>query len=172
MPYTIRSVHCLLLVLFAGTTVFSQTPNKFPYPASDMPFNAKPVERRIDKDCSDEGITKDDRHKAQNRAKNNFGVETKPIKIAISDFDRLERSTERARNCAAKNWKGCRKLRIDPISGLPIDRTQLIDIATTEDGNSVGEGTMVTLEAQILGSHYSRASIRRCGNLKTAYPCW
>ena len=83
-----------------------------------MPFNAKAVERDIDKDCSDEGTGKGMPQQAQNRAKNNFAAKGEPIPILITDIDRLEKATILARNCFAKHGSKCRQLAIDS-AGLP-----------------------------------------------------
>lgn len=143
----------LTFVFCFATSIIAQTNNKFPYNKEDMPFNAPPVERPTDKICSDEGSASNDPQKAQNRAKNNFGVNAQSIPVQIADFDRLEKASLAARNCWF-NGKDCRKLELNNRM-LPVDRSQLANMATTADGASIGEGTLVTLTAKVRDSHYS-----------------
>jgi hypothetical protein len=150
-----RAARLTILILFGFVTCAAGQPNQFPFSESDMRarLNGTPVERDIDRTCAADGITTKDQHKAQNRAKNDFSRTSVPVRIRITDFDRLEKATLRARNCWQNNLSGCRKLELK--SGLPVDRTQLVNMAKTADGQDVGEGTVVTLEAKVLGSHYS-----------------
>jgi hypothetical protein len=148
---------CLALLCVA-VTALAQPTKKFPFEKQEMPFNAPAVERPIDRDCGAEGSAKSNTpleraRQAQNRAKNQFGAQGAPVPILITDFDRLERATERARNCAAKKLTNCRKVNL--TGGMPSDRGQLKEIAATAAGAPVGEGTVVVLEAKVLGSHYS-----------------
>jgi hypothetical protein len=118
------------------------------------------VERAIDKDCSDKGKVKNNLvQEAQNQAKNNFGVKGSPVPIQITDFDRLEKASLAARNCWFKKSIGCQKLELK--GGLPIDRQQLKNITTTENGDEIGEGTLVVLEAKLLESHYSNTKYNK-----------
>lgn len=159
------SVSCLTVSVLAQT--------KFPYEKADIPFNAKPVERTIDKNCSDRGLVKKTlksfaAQEAQNQAKNNFGVKGTPVPIQIADFDRLEKVSLQARNCWFKKLTGCRKLEL--TGGLPINRQQLVDITTTENGDEVGEGTLVVLEAKVLDSHYSNTKYNIYGKDRNGNP--
>jgi hypothetical protein len=164
---TDRRYRVLSLVTFClAVTALAQTPKKFPYKEADMRFNAPPVERPIDRDCGAEGTGKGDYQQAQNRAKNNFGAQGTPVPVLITDFDRLEKATLRARNCWAKKQTNCRKLEMDS-SGLPVDREELKDIAKSAAGDSVGEGTLVVLEAKVLDSHYSNTKYNFYGFDKT-----
>lgn len=150
-----RSTPALLFLLFAfAVSAFAQ-PNKFPFSEAQMRdrLNGTPVERGIDKACSAEGSATKDEQKAQNRGKNDFSQTSAPVKIRITDFDRLEKATVRARNCWKKNLSGCKKLELK--GGLPVDRTKLVNMAKTADGQDIGEGTVVSLEAKVLDSHYS-----------------
>lgn len=149
-PY--RLVTFLLLCL--AVAVPARPQKKFPYEKADMPFNAPAVERPIDRDCADGGTGSGDHQQAQNRAKNDFGAQGTPVPVTITDFDRLERASLRARVCAQKPQGNCRPLKLDSKM-LPADRDQLKDIARTAGGATVGEGTVVVLEAKLLDSHYS-----------------
>lgn len=162
-PY--RTVPFFLLC--AAVTVLAQAPNKFPFKKQDMPFNAAAVERPIDRDCGTEGSAKSNNateraRQAQNRAKNQFDATGTPVPILITDFDRLEKATVRARKCAANNMDNCH--RVDLTGELPSDRAQLKDLATTKAGAPVGEGTVVVLEAKVLGSHYSNTKYNHYSN--------
>ncbi|MDT7780082.1 MAG: hypothetical protein QOC99_2594 [Acidobacteriota bacterium] len=151
-----RSYRTLSFVLFClAVTALAQTPNKFPYGEKDMQFNAKPVERDIDRKCVPEGTGSDEGQRAQNRSKNRFDAQGTPIPILISDFDSLEKATVRARNCWAKHLANCKMVELNKVSGLPANRDQLKDIAKTASGQTIGEGTLVVFEAQVLDSHYS-----------------
>ena len=151
--------HIVLFLLFCiAVTTLAQPQNKFPFKKQDMPFNAPAVERPIDRDCRAEGSAKNTSaveraRQAQNRAKNQFGAQETPVTIRITDFDRLEKAVLRARNCAANNGSNCH--RVDLTGGMPSDRGQLRNITTTASGAQIGEGTVVVLEAKVLGSHYS-----------------
>lgn len=159
-PVTRRRFAVVSLALYClAVAALAQTTDKFPYKQTDMPFNAPPVARDFDGKCGDEG-TADPKlvgQKEQNRQKNFFGAQGTPVPIQITDIDRLEQAAVSARNCWAKQGKNCRKLQLDTKSGLPVDRGQLKDIAKTASGVTVGEGTLVSLEAQVLSSHYSNS---------------
>lgn len=147
-------------LLCAAVTTLAQAPKKFPFEKKDMPFKQIAVEHPIDRDCAAEGTAKTNTaaeraRQAQNRAKNRFDAQGAPVPILIADFDRLEKATVRARNCWAKKQTGCRKLELETSSGMPANREQLHDIATTAAGAKVGEGTIVSLEAKVKDSHYS-----------------
>lgn len=145
------------LYAFVTMLVFFVTPSsaqEFPYRREQMPFNAPAVARAIDNDCSDIGTANSATQQAQNRAKNNFGARGDAVPVRITDFDRLQRATEQARNCAANGGNNCRPLTIGS-GGLPSDRNQLEDIITSANGDTIGEGTIVVLEAKVLDSHYS-----------------
>ena len=49
-------------------------------------------------------------------------------------------------------------------NGLPVDRQQLKNITSSEIGDEIGEGTLVTLEAKVLDSHYSNTEFNKYGN--------
>jgi hypothetical protein len=152
-------------LLCAAVTALAQAPKKFPFEKQDMPFKQIAVERPIDRDCGAEGSAKSSSdleraRQAQNRA-NKQGA---PVPILVTDFDRLEEATVRARNCAAKKKKAANCPRLDQTGGMPSDRRQLQDIATTEAGKTVGEGTVVVLEAKVLGSHYSNTKYNHYSN--------
>src|ERR1051325_6514305 len=148
----------LLVVASVAASLAAQAQDMFPHSTEDMPFNAAAVKRPIDPDCAPEGTGKGDAQQAQNTAKNNFGATGTPVPIRITDFDRLEKAAIIARNCAAKKKNNCRRLEIDS-AGLPTDREQLKDIATTEAGDAVGEGTLVVLVAKVLNTHYSQTKL-------------
>lgn len=155
-PY--RAV-CFFL-LCAAVTALAQAPKKFPFEKQDMPFRQIAVEHPIDRDCAAEGTAKttnatERARQAQNLSKNRFDAQGSPVPILVSDFDRLEQATVRARNCWAKHLTNCRKVELEPSSGMPVNRDQLKGIATTAAGAKVGEGTVVSLEAKVKDSHYS-----------------
>lgn len=154
MPLRAKPYRAFLFVLLCvAVTTLAQAPNKFPFKKQEMPYNAPAVERPIDRDCGAEGTANGPAQEAQNIAKNDFSAQGDPVPLRITDFDRLEKATLRARNCAAKNLPNCRKVKLS--AKLPVDRDQLKEIATTADGATIGEGTLVVLEAKVLESHYS-----------------
>ena len=156
----------LLVLASVAVSLAAQAQDKFRPGKEDMPFNAAAVKRPIDHDCAPEGTGKGDAQQSQNAAKNNFSATGTPVPIRITDFDRLERAAIIARNCAAKHKHNCHKLEIDS-SGLPTDREQLKDIATTEGGDKVGEGTPVVLVAKVLNSHYSNTKFSIFGQKRS-----
>src|SRR5437764_802727 len=127
----------LVVVTSIAVSFAAHAQDKFPHSKGDMPFSAEAVKRPIDHDCPPEGTGKGDPQQAQNAAKNNFSATGTPVSIRITDFDRLERSAIIARNCAAKHKQNCHRVEIDS-EGLPTNREQLKDIATTEAGDTVG----------------------------------
>lgn len=149
-----------LTLLFCGVSALAQ--DKFPYSVTDMPFNARAVHRGIDTGCSDNGGAAPGPRQEQNKAKNNFGASGTAVVIRVTDIDLLERASIRARNCAARNGANCKRL--DLAGGIPEDREQLKAIATSSAGNELGEGTLVSLEAKVLDSHYSNTQYNRYGN--------
>jgi len=150
-----RAVRLTILILFGFVTCAAAQPNQFPFSESDMRarLNGRPVERDIDKTCAADGSATKIEHKTQNRAKNDFSRTSVPVRMRITDFDRLEKATVRARNCWKNDLSNCRKLELK--GGLPVDREQLVNMATTANGEDVGEGTVVSLEAKVLDSHYA-----------------
>lgn len=154
-----RTVSFFLLCV--AVTALGQGPNKFPFKRQEMPFNAPAVERPIDRDCGAEGTANGPAQEAQNIAKNDFSAKGDPVPMLVTDFDRLEKATLRARICAAEGWSNCRKVKLS--AKLPVDRDQLKDIAATAGGATVGEGTLVVLEAKVLESHYSNTKFNIYG---------
>jgi hypothetical protein len=146
----------LFLIAAISFASMALAEDKFLYKKSDMPFNATAVKRPIDEDCRAEGTGKGGAQEQQNAAKNRFDATGDPVTIKVTDFDRLERAAIVARNCAAKHKHGCHAVAIDQ-GGLPTDRSQLKDIATTAAGDSVGEGKLVTIVAKVLHAGYSNS---------------
>jgi hypothetical protein len=153
----------ILIICVLSLSNAAQVANKFPYKISEMPFNATALERRIDKRCGASGSAKIKAQRTQNQAKNNFGVSGTPVKVTFDDFDALEKASAVAKNCWKKNLNGCKKLAFErPVRNskrksplLPNNREQLKDLVTTADGGSIGEGTIVSLTANVYDSHYS-----------------
>ncbi|MBV9240703.1 MAG: hypothetical protein JO314_01740 [Acidobacteria bacterium] len=160
------------VALLAAVSVFAQA-DQFPYKIGDMPFNAKAVHRTIDTKCPETGYVEAKSNTAeaqaeqkaqedQNKSKNNFGLGTSPVPIQVKDFDKLEKAYRKGTDCAKKHKSKCQK--IDLAGKYPVDRSQLKNIVKSAKGDSVGEGTLVVLEAHVMDSHYSDSEVNKYPN--------
>lgn len=129
----------------------------FPIPLSKMPFK-HPVHHRIDDMCPQEGKNDPNKnHRAQNSAKNNFTVIGTPVPLTFSDFKNLQKAT------AGKIKQGIIKL---DLNGYPNKREVTLKNQLSVNGEQIGEGTLVTLEAFVYAAHYSNTKFNRYENNK------
>lgn len=139
----------LLLPLFVGTSVAQ----KFETPKSGVPFStiaeSHPIDGKCQRGGSDDG---NELHRAQNAAKNDFTEKNTPVTLTFSDFSRLQRDTDSAID----------KGEIELEGKYPADRSQLQKRFSVQ-GKSVGEGTVVRLEAYVFGAHYSNTKLNTYG---------
>lgn len=96
-------------------------------------------------------------HRAQNSAKNNFTVTGNAVPLTFSDFKSLQKAT------AEKIKKGIIKL---DVNGYPNKRELTLKDQVSVNGEQIGEGTLVTLEAFVYAAHYSNTKFNRYENNK------
>jgi hypothetical protein len=127
---------------------------KFETPKGKTPFAGIAVTHPIDGQCPRAGS--DDskpEHQAQNAAKNDFtATGSKPVAINFNDFTRLQRSSDSAIAGGEIELKG----------KYPVNRDQRKGRIKVQ-GKSVGEGSLVTLEAYVYGAHYSNTKLNHYG---------
>lgn len=111
-----------------------------------QPFDAgctpsfTPETHPIDSDCGIEGAGTTDAKRLESRAKNNFCATGTPSRVTFWSFDRLHALT-RASGFELEN-----------------DRSGVIDVHTTSDGNTVGEGDLVTFAGFVIRADIANRS--------------
>lgn len=63
-------------------------------PDCTLAFDAIKKKHPIDESCGPDGDTEEDAHREQNRAKNIFCAEGKPLPVTINTFVKLQRAAE------------------------------------------------------------------------------
>lgn len=137
----------LTLLLFAGLTAAAQHGTPFKLECDKLPFEEiKGPTRAIDKQCGINGDLASNFSPVakQNIAKNNFCAKGTPVKVTFATFDQLQKAAE------AKQIPFHKK-------GLPPNRTVLKDLLKVAGGKSLGEGTIVTLEAFVIDARHSNS---------------
>jgi len=109
------------------------------------------MDHAIDQNCANEGDTSSAANALQNQAKNNFCAEGTPARITRWSFVKLQKAADDA---------GVRSGR------PPEDRAPLLDLYTTSDGNTIGEGSLVQFVGFILDAHHSNVSKGESVNCK------
>jgi hypothetical protein len=118
----------------------------FETPITQMPFPS-PAPRQIDAMCPRGGTDdKNDNHRAQNAAKNYFTAKGTPVLLTFADFTDLQRATD--------GMISSGRIKLDS-KGYPNDRENSLRNQLTVQGQQIGEGTLVTLEAYVYSAHYS-----------------
>jgi hypothetical protein len=129
----------------------SPTPQVGPFhqACSTLPFEAIKKPRDIDQHCDVAGnaVSSDDQE--QNKAKNNFCAAGAPVWTTFFTFKQLQ--------IAAVAAVGV---------GMPDDRTDLADLHTTSEGDSVGEGTVVELIGFLIKGKFSNLGSGETVNCK------
>src|SRR2546421_5776120 len=94
-----------LLLVALISAALAQT--KFETPLEQLPFAGIAVRHDIDSRCTSNGSSDGNvYHYAQNSAKNNFSVKGAPLAIALSDFTRLQESSQKKINTGEIVLKG------------------------------------------------------------------
>ena len=145
---------CLLSGLALGRAL---VPQGFDIPKNQMPFANIAVAHPMDDithGCPRTG-TNDNNvyHQAQNAAKNDFTEAGSPVLMTFDDFVGLQKATDTAISHNAIELQG----------QYPKHRDQLKNQITAH-GKSLGEGTLVTLEAYVYGAHYSNTKYNHYPN--------
>ncbi len=118
---------------------------RFETPISQVPFASIAVHHEIDDRCPSTGRRDNNiYHYAQNAAKNNFTAKGKPVKLSFDDFTNMQKATQ----------KKIEMEQIKFVGKYPADRTQLTNLIKVK-GKSLGEGTLVSLEAYVFRSFYA-----------------
>jgi len=141
MKTRIGIVTFILLIFVIGGLAQSG----FEIPISQLPFARIAVPHDIDGRCAANGaIDNNVYHYAQNAAKNNFAVKGIPVALAFNDFSRLQAAGEKKIAAGEIVLQG----------KYPADRSRLRDLIKV-GGRSVGEGSLVTLDAYVFSSQYA-----------------
>jgi hypothetical protein len=134
-----RTPPVLLLALFLPSPLLAQEGQPFE-PGCALPFESIAMEHHLDQDCGIEGKTTSAANALQNRAKNNFCAEGPPVRVSRWSFKRLQSASDEAGFTSGRP---------------PADRSDLQDLYTTSDGNTIGEGSLVQFVAFIIDAHHS-----------------
>jgi len=138
MHGTVARLILSLVVLLSGPAILSAQPGS-PFQLPDgctLPFENGTTGNDIDQQCGPEGDPSQspapaDRVAAQNRAKNNFCAGADVALATLLTFNRLEKAAE-----ASGVAFGDRET-------LPADRSPLMGLYTTSEGDNLGEGSVV-----------------------------
>ncbi len=117
-------------------------------PGCNVPFSGG-QSHDIDLHCPNEGCTKNDNDKEQNKAKNNVCATGTPIQISETSIDKLQAAIDQL--VQQGNFSYGDK------APQPSDRAKLLGLSTVDvNGNPVtlGEGNLVTLEAFVLDAKH------------------
>ncbi len=133
-------------VLTLGVVVsIALAQQKFEPTSGEIPFARIAEIHDIDRRCPNTG--KNDGnvyHYAQNAAKNNFTARGTPIGLTVSDFTHLQQKSQEQIDASKIVLQG----------KYPADRARLRNLIKVQ-GKSVGEGTMVSLQAYVFSSEYA-----------------
>lgn len=137
----------LTLLLLVGLTAYAQKGTAFNLECDKLPFeDIKGPNRTIDKQCGINGDLASNFSPVakQNIAKNNFCAKGTPVKVTFETFDQLQKAAEDKQIPFHKK-------------GLPPNRAVLKDLLKITGGKSLGEGTIVTLEAFVIDARHSNS---------------
>lgn len=124
---------------------------KFETKLADLPFARVAETHEIDLRCPATGkVDGNIFHYAQNAAKNNFTAAGRPIVLTVSDFTRLQQASQEQIEAG----------RIALQGKYPEDRTRLQNLIKVR-GQSIGEGTVVSLQAYVFSAGYANAKFNK-----------
>jgi len=123
-------------------------------PGCTLPFDHIKEARPIDKNCGPGGNSMKAESIAQNRAKNNFCADNKPVAVTFGAFKRLQSAAEKA------------DIPFGSASRLPPDRSLLRKLSKEPSGTKLGEGTVVRFAAFIASAHFSNVGAGEAVNCK------
>jgi len=138
-----------LLLVALISAALAQT--KFETPLGQLPFAGIAVRHDIDSRCTSNGTSDGNvYHYAQNSAKNNFSVKGASVALALSDFTRLQEASQKKIDTGEIVLKG----------KYPEDRARLMNLIDVK-GKSVGEGSLVTLDAYVFRAQYANTKFNK-----------
>ena len=111
-----------------------------PFVAGCTPVFGDSETHPLDADCGIEGAGTTDAKKLESRAKNNFCATGGPARVTFMSFDRLQAVTEAT----------------DFVLGD--DRGGVKEVHTTTDGNTIGEGSVVTISGFVIRADVANRS--------------
>lgn len=152
--------------MFCSVPVFAQLKMQFQKKGL-LSFEKIAVEQMIDKQCGSSGDTSQPLKMAQNEAKNNFWEKNAPIEVDFNIFRRLESETNKKINSKEIKTKVLKEH--EKINIYPINRK---DLVVKLDGQTYHEGTVVVLEAYLIGSHYSNVGSGESVNCSQKWMNW
>jgi len=145
----------LIVVLLVSVPAFAE---KF-VPGCVLPERLAAIseEHEIDNECGISGpSTSNAAKKAESRAKNNFCASGEPALVTVNSFKALQRKAD------AKG-KGF---------GKKDDRSELQGLHTTTEGDTIGEGSLVTFAGFIVEAHHSNLGKGEAVNCKRGGQEW
>lgn len=147
-----RIVHASSCLLSAATVVLAAT-TRLSWaqtfdPGCPVPFASIQVHHPIDDTCARRGDvqdppaagTNDAAHALQNLAKNNFCATGAPTLVTFNSFKKLQQKLDQ-KSPAALHWSR---------DSLPGDRSVFLNIYSTSDGVTIGEGNVVRISAWLM----------------------
>jgi len=135
-----------------------QKTSEFETKLTDLPFARIAKTHEIDQRCPATG--KEDGnvyHYAQNAAKNNFAARGIPVALTINDFTRLQQASQEQIDAGKIVLQG----------KYPEDRTRLQNLIMVR-GQSIGEGTVVSLQAYVFSARYANTKFSRLSDGRPA----
>lgn len=152
-----RRGSCAVVVLFVvlGFSVPAAQGEEF-NPGCELPFDRIKETRPIDKNCGPGGNSTKAASVAQNKAKNNFCADGKPVTVTFGSFKRLQAAAEKA------------DIPFGSANRLPPDRAVLVKLHKESSGAKLGEGTVVRFTAFIASAHFSNLGAGEAVNCKTS----
>ena len=146
-------------VLLFGMALAQQEPaKKFETELVDLPFARIAEQHEIDRRCPATGKADGNiYHYAQNAAKNNFTAKGTPVPLNFTDFTRLQQA----------NGKQIETGKIVLQGKYPGDRTLLHNLIKVR-GKSIGEGSLVSLEAYVFNANYANTKYSKLSDGRSA----
>jgi hypothetical protein len=141
--------------------VFAQqasSPSQFETKIAEVPFARIAEPHEIDRRCPATGKADNNiYHYAQNAAKNNFLAKGEPVALSFNDFNRLQQASEDQIASGKIVLQG----------KYPEDRKRLENLIKVH-GKSVGEGSVVSLEAYVFNANYANTKYSKLSDGKPA----
>jgi hypothetical protein len=123
---------CLMVSFAVVRPVAAAAQDGAPFDAGCTPLFT-PEQHPIDNDCAIEGAGTGLAKRLESRTKNNFCASGGPVRLTFLSFDKLHEATKKEGFALGDGREGVRG-----------------DVHTTSDGNSVGEGDVVTLSGFVI----------------------
>jgi hypothetical protein len=154
----LRVFRLLAPLVVCGVALTQEPSPKFETKITDVPFARIAEPHEIDRRCPATGKADNNvYHYAQNAAKNNFTAKGNPVPLAFSDFNRLQLAGEQQIESGKIVLQG----------KYPEDRHRLENLIEVH-GQSIGEGTVVSLQAYVFNANYANTKYSKLSDGKPA----